>query len=148
MMQGREWEKFRGGPAAPAGGMIRVTLNRKGLIYMNAKAYQMMGKPKAVAIYYNRKEDMMALEPGSPRQAENFHVTKKQNGWSIHAASFCRHFGIRVHSTERFLRPGITESGQMILNLRETVSVGGIEKNGSVRRTEERQICDTHTFGR
>ena len=43
----RQWEKFRGGPTASNAERIRVTLNREGLIYMNAKAYAAFGRPKA-----------------------------------------------------------------------------------------------------
>ena len=40
----------------------------------------------------------------------------------------CRHYGISVPNTERFLRPDITSDGILILNLRETVTVGGIKR--------------------
>ena len=124
----RKWEKFKGGPRAKSSEEVRVTLNRKGLIYMNPKAHQCLGSPKAVALYYSREDDSIAVEPGYPRFAENFHVVKKQMGWAVHASTFCRHYNIRIPNTERFLRPDLTNEGQLILNLRETVTVGGIVK--------------------
>ena len=128
----KQWEKFRGGPARAAHGEEpRVTINCKGLIYFNAKAYMAFGSPKAVAIYYNREDDAIALEPAYPRFSENFQVVKKQTGYAIHASTFCRHYQIRVPNTERFLRPDLTNEGQMILNLRQTVTVGGVDKNKS-----------------
>ena len=131
----KKWEKFRGGPAVGAAAEVRVTLNRKGLIYMNARAYSALGSPKAVALYYSREDDAIGIEPANPRFSENFQVIKKQNGYSVHASTFCRHFGIRVATTERFIRPDLTNEGQMLLNLRETVTVGGIKK---VRQNRER----------
>ena len=125
----RKWEKFRGGPAGAPNGAndaARVTINRLGLIYLNARAYAEFGSPKAVAIYYCREDDAIALEPAHARFSENFLVVKKQNGWAIHASTFCRHNKIRIPTTERFIRPDITNEGQLILNLRETVIVGGI----------------------
>jgi len=53
----RKWEKFKGGPLSKGGAEVRVTLNRKGLIYMNAKMYKCLGSPKAVALYYSREDD-------------------------------------------------------------------------------------------
>jgi hypothetical protein len=127
----RKFEKFHGGPANKTGTEPRVTINRMGLIYLNAKAYQVLGRPKAVALYYNREDDAIAVEPGYPRFVENFQIIQKQIGWAIHASTFCRHYNIRVPSTERFLRPELTNEGQLILNLRETVTVGGIVKKGT-----------------
>jgi hypothetical protein len=124
----RGWEKFRGGPAdrTKYENVVRVTLNSKGLIYMNAKMYQLLGRPRAVALYYNREEDAIALHPAYERFIEHFEVVKKQAGWAIHASTFCRHFGIRVPTTQRFLRPELNNDGIMILQLRETINVGGL----------------------
>lgn len=122
----RKWEKFKGGQAKRGSEEIRVTMNSRGMIYLNAKAYQLFGSPKAVTIYYNRETDSIALEPGYPRFNENFQIVKKQLGWGIHASTFCRHYNIRLPDTQRFLHPNLTNEGQMILDLRETVSVGGV----------------------
>jgi hypothetical protein len=122
----RNFEKFHGGPAARLGQMAepRVTINRRSLIYLNRKAYELLGSPKAVALYYSREDDSIAIEPAYPRFAENFPVISKQEGYSIHASSFCRHYGISVPKTERFIRPDFINEGALILNLRQTVTVG------------------------
>jgi hypothetical protein len=100
---------------------------------MNARAFQAFNRPKAVAIYYNREADSIALEPAYPRFVQNFPVVQKQNGYAVHASSFCRHFRLKISSTQRFIRPDVTKEGQLILPLRETVTVGGIRKR---RKTE------------
>ena len=125
-----KWEKFRGGAATQIGNANgpRVTINRKGLIYLNGWAYKMFGSPKAVALYYSCEDDSITVEPAYPRFSENFLVVKKQMGWAVHASTFCRHYEIRIPTTQRFLRPDLTNEGQLILNLRETVTVGGIER--------------------
>lgn len=106
-----------------------MTINHKGLIYMNALAHEAMGKPPAVALYFSRAEDAIAIEPaGNPHSTDVFEVVPKQNGFAIHASTFCRHYKIRVKSTERFVRPQIGKAGTMILRMRETVTVGGIGK--------------------
>ncbi|MEP7076510.1 MAG: hypothetical protein ABI878_11945 [Acidobacteriota bacterium] len=122
----KRWEKFRGGPAG--GSELSITLNPRGMIYLNEKAYQVFGAPQAVALYYGREDDSIAMEPAYPRFAENFKLVKRETGWCIHASSFFRHFGIRVPVTQRFLRPNLTNEGQFILDLRDTVNTGGIKR--------------------
>lgn len=121
----KKWEKFDGGPmAAPGRAGARVTINKNGLIYMNAKAYDLLGRPEAVEIYYCREDDAIALEPAPARTERNFIVRKRQNGWAIHASTFCRHYRVRVATTEQFLRPERTADGHMILSMRSTFTVG------------------------
>ena len=129
----RKWEKFRGGPKSATAEETRVTINRKGLIYFNSKMHQALGSPKAVALYYSREDDAIAIQPAYERFIEHFKVVKKQTGWAIHAPTFCRHYKIRVPNTERFLRPDLDNAGNLILNLRETVTVGGIERGPALK---------------
>ncbi len=125
-----KWEKFRGGPLSGAAQMPRVTLNRKGLIYMNSQMYSALGRPKAVALYYSHEDEAIAVQPAYGRVSEHFQVMKRQTGWAIHASTFCRHYKIRVPNTERFIKPDLDNDGVLVLFLRETVMVGGIEKGG------------------
>ena len=136
MALGRTWEKFNGGPANKSSEAVRVTINRRGMIYMNRRAFEVFGRPKAVALYYSREEDAIAMERAYERFKENFPVIKKQMGYAVHASTFCRHYNIRVPKTQRFIRPNLTDEGQLILNLRETVTAGGmVRKKGDGRTT-------------
>ena len=122
----RKWEHFDGGPAAaPGRAGVRVTINRNGLIYMNDRAYELIGRPEAVELYYCRADDAIALEPARPRGERNFLVRKKQGGWAVHASTFCRHYRLSVATTEQFLGPERDSEGKMILSLRGTITVGG-----------------------
>ena len=80
-----------------------------------------------------RIPDAIALEPAHHRFEENFQVINRQNGWVIHASPFIVHHRIRIDGTERFIRPEITQEGQMTLNLRETVSVTRINRGARMR---------------
>ena len=80
MALGRSWEKFNGGPANKSSEAVRVTINKRGMIYMNRRAFEAFGRPKAVALYYSREEDSIALESAYERFKENFPVVKKQMG--------------------------------------------------------------------
>ena len=135
----KKWEKFRGGPQAGPAAMrnqVRVTINRKGLIFMNVRMFTEMGRPKAVALYYNREDDAIAVQPAYERFDEHFLVVKRQTGWAVHASTFCRHWGISVPNTERFLRPDLDNEGILYLNLRETVTVGGIVRGPNKKKGE------------
>lgn len=124
----REWEKFKGGPVVASQNRMHVTLNPKGIIYMNSNAYRILGKPAAVALYYNREKDDIAIEPANPRLAENFPVVPKQSAWIIRASPFCVHFGLKPATTQRFVRPDIDNSGILHLELGNTVKVGGTSR--------------------
>ena len=73
---------------------------------------------------HSREKDTIAVEPvSSPRLTDTFPVEqKKDTGWIIRASLFCRHFGIRVDTTTKFVSPDLRE-GKPILKLSETVSV-------------------------
>jgi hypothetical protein len=135
----RRWEKFSGGPAVSRQEKeMRVTLNRKGMFYLSAKMYALIGRPKAVALYYNRDEDLVAIKPAYERFEEHFKLTKLgSNGWGIRASTFCRHYKIKIPTTERFIRPDLDNEGHLILNLRQTTTVGGITRTkGTGPRTK------------
>ena len=119
----REWEKFRGGPTPFFRDRLHVTLAERGVIFINKNLYRLWGKPPAVYLYFNRPKDQIALEPTSPRLPEAFGVTEKCNGYMIHASPFCRHFGIRLEATHKFVRPELTPDGKLLLDLSNTVIV-------------------------
>jgi hypothetical protein len=108
------------------------------MIYMNKRAYEAISDPKAVALYYNREEDAIAMEPAFELSDESLPVVVRLNGWAVHGGGFCRHFGIQIPKTQRFIRTDITNEGQLILPLRETVTVGGYVK-GRTRKSKSEQ---------
>ncbi len=123
MSMEREWEKFKGGPTVAKQNRLHVTMDRKGVIFMNGNMHRVLGKPAAVALYYNREKDMIAVEPANPRLEQNFPVRQKASGWVICASPFCRHFGIRLSATENFVRPDLDKAGVFLLSLGDTVTV-------------------------
>jgi hypothetical protein len=132
----REWEKYSGGPSLSTHNRMHVTIRHRGDIYLNKFAWNVLGKPKAVALYYNRERDEIAIEPADPRRPENFPVRERLAGYRIVAGNFCQHFRIRrdYAQTERFVNPDIDEQGILHLDLRNTVTIEqrrkGIAKEG------------------
>jgi hypothetical protein len=125
----RNWLKFTAGPPQKLASRIRVTLNKDGYIFLNRNAYQQFGRPKAVMLYYEPELQRIALEHTEPRRSGAFPlITKPHGGHAVVATPFCRHHRISVTGTEAFPRPEI-DGGLMILDLRDTVRVGGFKKS-------------------
>ncbi len=133
-----KWEKFAGGPAVTKSiSVARVTINRKGLIYLSDKMYTAFGRPKTVALFYNREDGRIAVQRVHDRLELHFKFIKLGTGWGVRAATFCRHYNIRIPNTEQFTRPEIDPDGHLILNLRQTTTVGGITRTkGTGPRTK------------
>ena len=122
----RQCEKFTGGPTVAPSRRIHVTINKKGVVFVNQKAYGMMGRPASAYLYFNRLKDMIIIEPtqaGSSNQAFPFKPQGRNSGHIVQANPFCRHFGIRPEGVLRFTNPEIDAAGRMFLKLAETVRV-------------------------
>jgi hypothetical protein len=121
----RDLEKFTGGPNKPAQFRMRVTLRgTTGVLSFNKNAYQQLGRPPAVYLYFSRVRDLIAIEPvQSLKMPAAFPVLEKGiSGYRINAAPFCRHYGIRLETTVRFIAPEM-RNGRLELKLAETISV-------------------------
>jgi hypothetical protein len=119
----REYEKYLGGPTPPRGKSLRVTINRLNVITFNRNVYALMGKPEAVELYFNRGLDTIVLKPASPRLHTSFPVREQfKSEKRVNAAPFCRHFGIVIDSSLRFVDPQVSPNG-LELNLSHVVSV-------------------------
>jgi hypothetical protein len=121
MEMDRDFEKFLAGPTPNLSVRLNVTINKHSVILINRRVFELMGKPEAVCLYYSRTRDIIAMVPTSPRFREAFPVlAATKTGWRINAATFCRHFGIRVDSTIRFVDPEI-QGVKLLLKLSHTV---------------------------
>ena len=120
----REFERFRGGPTEAASKRVHVTISPQKLILLNRNMYYTLGRPEAVVLDYSRTRDIIAIEPASPRLNESFPVLPTGLSWRINAAPFCRHFGIDVDTTLKFIQPEMVGNA-LYLKLNETVTVGG-----------------------
>ncbi len=116
----REWEKFKGGPTIASRDRMHVTLGKKGLLYMNTNTHRIMGRPAAVYLFFNRAKDTIGIQPASPRMPEAFPIVEKREGYAINAAPFCRHYGINIDKTERFIHPDLDGNGVLQLDLSST----------------------------
>ena len=119
----RQWEKFAGGPNVPNRDRIHITINGMGLIYINGNAHRMLGSPEGVQLFFNRSKDMIAVKPAHARLPDAFPLKEKSGYYLVHASPFCRHFGIMLSATEKFVMPEIDKDGVLTLDLKTTVTV-------------------------
>ena len=119
----KEYEKFTGGPNVPNNERIHVTINKMGVIYLNRNCHRMLGQPAAVHLFFNRIKDRIAIKKVQPLLADAFPLKEKPGYYLIHASPFCRNYGIRLDTTEKFVRPDIDSDGILYLDLTNTLSV-------------------------
>ena len=84
----------------------------------NQNTFRLLGKPLAVYLFFSRLKDTIAIEPlDNSRLPEAFPVKHKSTtGWRIQAGPFCKHFGIRIDNTQKFISPDIRD-GKLHLKL-------------------------------
>lgn len=120
------FEKFTLGPL-PSRRRIqapRVTLNSKGIIYLNAFIYDRIGRPEHVTLWYSSRDHAIAIQPTSPPTHETFAFYKKERGFAISASIFCQTCKIAFPTTVRFTAPEVNE-GVLVLRLSGTVPIKG-----------------------
>jgi hypothetical protein len=119
----RKFEKFQGGPTQAPETRVHVSMDRRGVITMNATCYKLLGKPAAANLYFSRVDDTIAIEPmDSVRLPTVFPFRPNGTARYLNSAPFCRHYGIKLDSTVRFTSPEIRD-GALQLKLSDTVTI-------------------------
>ena len=114
------WEIYEEGENKPFAERVHVTLNRKHIFCLNAKVHEMMGRPEAVVLMFDRRENVIGLNPAPPSVNGAFRVrplARRGGHKIIRAAPFCRHFGIRLDHTSAFIAPTLDRDGVLLLDL-------------------------------
>ena len=125
-MMSPDLEPFLGGANEPKHGRIYVTISKQSIIWLNVNSFRILGEPKGVRLHYSRKDGIIAVEPVREAPWDNTFPVRatKRTGYRICALPFCKHFGIRLRETLRFIEPQFAEDGRMLLlNLRQTSTV-------------------------
>ncbi len=120
-------QEFKGSPNRVERDEPRVTLDKRGVMLLNRQAYQAMGSPGAVKLFFEENELVIALKPGDVRHKNAFTVKLKGpvgHTRIIHTQPFCNHFKIRVERTLLFNDIEIDNEGTMLLSLNNTTSIG------------------------
>lgn len=119
----RKFEKYQGGPTLPRETRVHVSIDHRGVITMNATCYKLLGKPVSANLYFSRADDTIAIEPmDSLRLPTVFPFRPNATARYLNSAPFCRHYGIKLDSTLRFISPEIRD-GTLQLKLSDTVII-------------------------
>ena len=110
---------------------IRVTMNSRGVLLFNKRAWETFGKPAAAELMFDENENVIGLRPRDIR-FQNAFPFKTSNGARhkqyeyriVHTAAFCKHFDIRPKSTILFTNPDLDTDGTLLLDLKTAVNVG------------------------
>jgi hypothetical protein len=122
-----QFELFEEKPRAFTGEQPHVSIFADGKIYLNRLAIEMIGAPDAVALHYDRRNQVIGVEGVPPSRSYAFRLHKKDNrsrGRTIAASSFFNRYGIRPTETAAFLNPIVTDAGIMALDLNDAVPTG------------------------
>ena len=105
---------------------MRVTINSRGVIYLNIRAWTALGSPSAVEMMFDKHRNVIGLMPADPFRPEVFPVKDKKNtrGKIISASAFCTHFLVKVCRTGMFNEVEIDQDGVMSLSLLSLSAVG------------------------
>jgi hypothetical protein len=104
---------------------MRVTINQKGAIMLNRKAFEELGSPAAVELSFITGHSEIGIKPIDPEAENAFPVVPKAAGSScrINAGPLCLAHDIRIEKTTLFLEPVINPEGILELKLAKTMWV-------------------------
>lgn len=116
----RHWTRFKGEPYKRfISDDMRVTLGPRGVMYINVKAWDALGRPDAVELLFDAALRTIGVRPARSWQPSTFKVKDKSGtrGKCILAAAFLAHFRIRSTRTIIFNAVQIDHDGVMLLPL-------------------------------
>ena len=120
----RQWDEYTAGPTKPRDERLHVTLNQKGVIFLNRKMHEVLGRPAAAILLFDRRNGLIGIRPANAKHA--FPLKKKSVGTGriIHASPFCRHHGIKIDGSVVFNDLELEKDGTLTLALHTATNVG------------------------
>lgn len=117
------WTKFEGTSIAARRRQIRVTLGTKKDFHFNPCAFEALGEPEAVEMYFDEGLKRIGFKKCDPSLPNAFHMVKKTRSSfrAISAATFCNRFGIRAHTRVIFEGAYVNPDGLLVIDLKKTV---------------------------
>jgi|SRR5436190_16603263 len=130
----RQWDEYTAGPTKPRDERLHVTLNQKGVIFLNRKMHEVLGRPAAAILLFDRRNGLIGIRPANSKHA--FPLKKKSVGTGriIHASPFCRHHGMQIDRAIVFHNPDLDDDGTLMLNLETATHIGRKRANRAAAR--------------
>jgi hypothetical protein len=104
-----------------------VTVQRKGPFSFNRAAHELLGKPEAVSLLYDREQERIGFRPTSPERPQAFPMRpqgKNAATFMVAGQAFAKHYELDTSVARRY--PVRMEEDIMVLYLRgDSVEVTG-----------------------
>lgn len=116
----KHWRTFRGRPNSAVGSSgMRVTIDPRGVIYLNSVAWEAFDKPKAVELMFDEGRDVIGLKATETWAENSFPVRDKSGtgGKIVRASPFLAHFSIKASKTFLVNKAHIDDDGILTLPL-------------------------------
>lgn len=116
------WNEFTIGATAKGQYAKRVSLTWEGIISMNGRVVELLGKPTHAILYFDKANSMIGIMPGKAEQENAIPLRTWSDGPSriIRAKKFCDFHNISMKCTVIFDEPRIEENGMLVLDLKRT----------------------------
>jgi hypothetical protein len=115
----KHWVKFEGKPYTRNDSIPRVTLGPQKAMLLNHAAFEMMGSPAAVELFFDAGLKRIGVKPTKPSHDHGFEVKQKKDSHYrvIYAGAFCNHFGLELERTVQFHDLEIDHDGILELDI-------------------------------
>jgi hypothetical protein len=102
---------------AAASGKPTISIQKKGIISLNRAAYELLGRPRAVELLYDRERQLVGLRVGSEggEHAQVVRPTTNGSAFLVSAARFAKHYGIPVDEGHRW--PAEREENVILIDI-------------------------------
>lgn len=105
----------------------RVTLDRRGVIYLNRVAFEALGGPGAVEMLFNHNARILGLRAVDPQRKNAFavrhHGKPGEKTRRIAASALLHHLRMKPDRTMLFQEVDVDDNGVMALDLDRAVTV-------------------------
>lgn len=116
-----------------------ATVQKKGIISLNAPAHQLLGGPRAVELLYDADEQLIGLRPVD-QSVEHAYLIRGEPGQAtsflLSGTAFVKHYGIDVSQSVR--RPVKMIDGMLVIDLKDpgTVVTGNRQPKASAKAAD------------
>lgn len=115
----RQWRVYGTGPRAAKRDSIYVSMNYRGILLFNRKAFLELGSPEAVELLVDERNSSVGLRPAHPDLPHAYTIRTMHKGitYGFTCRKFCRDIGLKIDRTAQFPTARI-EDGVLILELK------------------------------
>ncbi len=123
MSRRRDWTEFKATAPRIIPKALYVSLTKKGYFVFNTETFLQLGKPEAVVLLFDRRDDLIGLKP-STLDVPNAIVVRlrydRGNLWMVRSLRFMKQHDIRLDYTIQFPTAHM-EDGILVLPIRQRI---------------------------